>query len=93
MQQHTGRAGIVSNFAISLFQAWNLMIGMPSFRVSGWLSLYGPHSYRKSHRMPLHSNLRVYETIIVYGPAFHVTHFESRITHLLYTARNTTEHG
>jgi hypothetical protein len=27
------------------------------------------------------------------GPAFNVTHFESRITHLLYTARNTTEHG
>ena len=26
------------------------------------------------------------------GAAF-VTHFESRITHLLYTAINTTEHG
>jgi len=25
--------------------------------------------------------------------AFNVTHFESRITHLLYTAINTTEHG
>ena len=24
---------------------------------------------------------------------FNVTHFESRITHLLYTAINTTEHG
>ena len=27
------------------------------------------------------------------GAAFIVTHFESRITHLLYTAINTTEHG
>jgi hypothetical protein len=27
------------------------------------------------------------------GVAFNVTHFESRITHLLYTAINTTEHG
>jgi UDP-glucose 4-epimerase len=27
------------------------------------------------------------------GAAFNVTHFESRITHLLYTAINTTEHG
>jgi hypothetical protein len=24
---------------------------------------------------------------------FNITHFESRITHLLYTAINTTEHG
>jgi hypothetical protein len=30
---------------------------------------------------------------VIQGPAFNVTHFESRITHLLYTARNTTEHG
>jgi len=29
----------------------------------------------------------------VQGAAFNVTHFESRITHLLYTAINTTEHG
>jgi len=27
------------------------------------------------------------------GAAFNVTHFESRITHLLYTAINTTEHS
>jgi hypothetical protein len=27
------------------------------------------------------------------GPEFNVTHFESRITHLLYTAINATEHG
>jgi hypothetical protein len=27
------------------------------------------------------------------GAAFNVTHFESRITHLLYTTINTTEHG
>ena len=27
------------------------------------------------------------------GAAFNVTNFESRITHLLYTAINTTEHG
>jgi hypothetical protein len=27
------------------------------------------------------------------GAAFDVTHFKSRITHLLYTAINTTEHG
>jgi hypothetical protein len=29
----------------------------------------------------------------IQGAAFIVTHFESRITHLLYTAINTTEHG
>ena len=29
----------------------------------------------------------------VQGAAFNVTHFESRITHLLHTAINTTEHG
>jgi hypothetical protein len=32
-------------------------------------------------------------TTIVQGAAFNVTHFESRITHLLYTAINTTETG
>ena len=31
--------------------------------------------------------------ILVQGAAFNVTHFESMITHLLYTAINTTEHG
>jgi len=30
---------------------------------------------------------------LIEGAAFNVTHFESRITHLLYTAINTTEHG
>jgi hypothetical protein len=30
---------------------------------------------------------------ILQDAAFNVTHFESRITHLLYTAINTTEHG
>jgi len=29
----------------------------------------------------------------IQGTAFNVTHFESRITRLLYTAINTTEHG
>jgi len=29
----------------------------------------------------------------IQGAAFNVTHFESRITHLLYTAINTTERG
>ena len=29
---------------------------------------------------------------VIQGAAFNVTHFESRITHLLYTAINTTEH-
>ena len=29
----------------------------------------------------------------VQGAAFNVAHFECRITHLLYTAINTTEHG
>ena len=29
----------------------------------------------------------------IQGVAFNVTHFESRITHLLYTAINTPEHG
>jgi hypothetical protein len=31
--------------------------------------------------------------VIIQGAAFDVTHFESRITHLLYTTINTTEHG
>ena len=30
---------------------------------------------------------------LLQGAAFNVTHFESRITHLLYTAINTIEHG
>jgi hypothetical protein len=30
---------------------------------------------------------------VIQGAAFNVTHFESRITHLLYTAKNITEHG
>jgi hypothetical protein len=30
--------------------------------------------------------------LYVQGPAFNVTHFESRITYILYTARNTTHH-
>jgi len=29
----------------------------------------------------------------IQGAAFNVTHFESRITHLLHTTINTTEHG
>jgi len=33
------------------------------------------------------------ETEVIQDKAFKVTHFESRITHLLYTAINTTEHG
>ena len=32
-------------------------------------------------------------SIHIQGAAFNVTHFESRVTHLLYTAVNTTEHG
>ena len=32
----------------------------------------------------------VYE---IQGAAFNVTHFKSRMTYLLYTAINTTEHG
>jgi len=32
-------------------------------------------------------------TFSVQGAAFNVTHFESRITRLLYTTINTTEHG
>jgi len=35
----------------------------------------------------------MYVCMYVQGAAFNVTHFESRITHLLYTAINTTEHG
>ena len=31
--------------------------------------------------------------IDIQGAAFNVTHFESRITHLLYTAVNTIEHS
>jgi hypothetical protein len=30
---------------------------------------------------------------LLQGVAFNVTHFESRITQLLHTAINTTEHG
>ena len=39
----------------------------------------------------LHS--RRSKELYVQGAAFNVTHFESRVTHLLYTAINTTEHG
>jgi hypothetical protein len=35
----------------------------------------------------------LYFIVFVQGAAFNVTHFESRIIHLLYTAINTTEHG
>ena len=31
--------------------------------------------------------------LFIQDAAFNVTHFESRITNLLYTAINTTEHG
>jgi len=31
--------------------------------------------------------------MFVQSAAFNVTHFESRITYLMYTAINTTEHG
>jgi len=31
--------------------------------------------------------------VVIQGAAFNVTHFESRITHLLHTAINTTEHA
>ena len=34
-----------------------------------------------------------YASIILQGAVFNVIHFESRITHLLYTAINTTEHS
>jgi len=30
---------------------------------------------------------------IIQGAAFNVTHFECKVTHLLYTAINTTEHS
>jgi hypothetical protein len=33
------------------------------------------------------------DTRLIQGAAFNVTNFESRITHLLYTALNTIEHG
>jgi hypothetical protein len=42
------------------------------------------------------SRLRVNNNLLylfVQDAAFNVTNFESRITHLLYTAVNTTEHG
>jgi hypothetical protein len=54
----------------------------------------------EEHHEKIHDNLGVRhlnpglgETAIVQGPAFNVTHSDSMITHLLYTARNTTEHG
>jgi len=36
---------------------------------------------------------QVVSTLVLQGAAFNVTHFESRITYLLYTVINTTEHG
>ena len=36
--------------------------------------------------------LYIYIYIYIQCAAFNVIHFESRITHLLYTAINTTEH-
>jgi hypothetical protein len=35
----------------------------------------------------------IFSAYIIQGAAFNVTHFESMITHLLYTALNKTEHG
>jgi hypothetical protein len=40
-----------------------------------------------------HTHTYIYIYIYIQGAAFNVTNFESRITHLLYTATNTTEHG
>jgi hypothetical protein len=37
--------------------------------------------------------IKIMEKFNIQGTAFNITHFESRITHLLYTAINTTEHG
>jgi len=34
-----------------------------------------------------------YVCLHIQGSAFNVNHFESRITHLMYTAINKTEHG
>jgi len=34
-----------------------------------------------------------YQNCIIQSATFNVTHFESKITHLFYTAINTTEHG
>jgi hypothetical protein len=38
-------------------------------------------------------HVALFSTFLIQGAAFNVTHFESRITYLLYTAINTTEHG
>jgi hypothetical protein len=51
-----------------------------TIQIQNWSCHSGNH-----HNCHVQMNLK--------GPAFNVTHFESRITHLLYTARNTTEHG
>jgi hypothetical protein len=55
-----------------------------------WLSALpnvGPHIYN----VKISGFTR--SSIYIQGAAFNVTHFESRITHLLYTAINTTEHS
>jgi hypothetical protein len=38
-------------------------------------------------------SVSVVMALLIQGAAFNVTNFESRITHLLYTAINTAEHG
>ena len=44
--------------------------------------------------LTVYTNMQVkLHTFFQQGAAFNVTRFESRITHLLYTAINTTEHG
>jgi hypothetical protein len=40
-----------------------------------------------------HGCRAVTSELVLQGAAFNVTHFESRITHLFYTAINITEHG
>jgi len=47
----------------------------------------------KSMIMKFQVNNCRYSLTYIQSAAFNVTHFESRITHLLYIAINTTEHG
>jgi hypothetical protein len=56
------------------------------------LIIYSTSTLKQRSLIPQQTKCHIHN-INIQGPAFNVTHFESKITHLLYTARNTAEHG
>ena len=56
-------------------------------------SIYHLQTYIHESLSFPHPSEQVSWDAVLQGVVFNATHFESRITHLLYTAINTTEHG